>query len=627
MNTELRSTVAIEENYGVRIEDTGTYFNFWITEADEVVVNLAKSDDSSAYAQIELEETKPNHWRKKLSDQLHGHYYWLEIERDAKIETTVDPWVRAVGTNSQRGIIVDLKKTDPPGWHDDTRPTQASAIDAVIYELHVRDFSIDEQSGIKNKGQYLAFTERGTENKKGYRTGIDHLKELGITHVQLLPIFDFATVDDTDPGEYNWGYDPLYYNVPEGSYASNPSDLSRIKELKQLIQSLHNEGIGVIMDVVYNHTYYFEEAAFNKIAPGYFYRWHKEEVAANGSGVGNEIATEKEQVRKFIVDSVKYWASEYHLDGFRFDLMGLIDRNTMIEIKQEIEKIDSSIMVYGEPWYALPPQLDESELMIKGAQQHKEIAVFNDDYRNAIKGENDFSSQGFIGGHNSLEHEIKKGIVGQTNFSKIINGFAFSPVETINYVSCHDNLSLWDKIQSAFPGVSKRIKIRLDRMAQAIILTSQGIPFIYGGEEFLRTKYGNDNSYNAGDRINRFKWERKSEHYNTVKYYQGLIQLRKNHPAFRLRSQQEIKRHLSFLASPAGTIAFKLGPHAREDSWSEIVVIYNSWWDWAKINLPKTVNWNIVVDDVQAGIEPFNCFYAGEVDVPPHSVMVLYTND
>ncbi len=613
-------------SYGIKVSLDFTYIKLWIKDADEVVVNLSYNDDDKIFTQLELEEKEKNIWTKKVPENLHGVYYWLEIERDGETVKTLDPWVKAVGTNSERGIIVNLDKTNPADWDKDRRISINLPVDAIIYELHVKDFSIHPESGIENKGKYLGFTETGTVNREGLKTGLDHLKELGITHVQLMPVFDFATVDDNDIEDYNWGYDPLYYNVPEGSYATGTSDFSRINELKKLIQTLHKNDIGVIMDVVYNHTYYTEKSAFNKIAPGYFYRWYDEDELANGSGVGNEIATEKDKVQEFIVESVLYWAKEYHIDGFRFDLMGLIDEETMLKIRKGLYEIDSNILVYGEPWYALPPQLSEEELILKGDQKGKGIGVFNDSFRNAVKGENDLKTQGFIGGHNNLVGAIERGTVGEISYNEEIKGFALSPEETINYASCHDNHTLWDKIQGAFPAVEEKERIVLDRFAQAIVMTSQGVPFLLGGEEFLRTKFGNSNSYNAGNKINALKWNRKSKYKDTFKYYKGLISLRKKHPAFRLNSAKEIRKYLKFLNTPPGIIAFKLGPYAGGDCWKHIIVIYNSWWDWANVKLGDKKKWNIVVDDRHAGIESFNTFKADEVDVPPHSVMVLYTN-
>jgi len=612
---------------GVLADKEGTSFNFWIKNADRAAVKISDTEAGEFQEKIDLDERAADYWTARIDRNLHGRYYLLEIERESGISETVDPWAKALATNSRRGIIVDLKRTDPPGWQQDSSLRLESPVDAIIYEVHVRDFSSHPESGLQHRGKFLAFTERGSCNSAGLSTGLDHLVELGVTHVQLMPVFDFATVDDTDPEAYNWGYDPLYYNSPEGSYASNPADLSRITELKKLVLALHNLNIGVIMDVVYNHTYFTRKSALEKIAPGYFYRKIPEGEIANGSGVGNEIATEKEKVREFIVNSVCYWAREYHLDGFRFDLMGLIDKKTMLKIQRELKKINENILIYGEPWYALPPQLKEERLMVKGRQRGTGIAIFNDDYRNAIKGCNDGLETGFASGRSEFYQEIKKGVVGQTDYSRKIKGFAASPEETVNYVSCHDNLTLWDKLAKSCPHDTTRTRISLDRMAQAIIMTSQGVPFLQGGEEFLRTKFGHANSYRAGDDINALKWERKTEYRETFNYYRGLIELRRTHPAFRLRSSEEIRRSLSFLESPEGIVVFRLAPWAGGDSWKEITVIYNAWWEWVKIKLGSKKVYHVVVDDRRAGTDTIESFRRADVDVPPHSVMVLYSND
>jgi len=611
---------------GIWVEKGITYFYFWIKNAERVTVKIASEEEGNFVTTIELMEVAKNKWSAWQEENLHGKFYILEIEREGSLVRTVDPWAKAVGTNSKRGLIVELSKTDPPGWQEDKGP-EINKLESVIYEVHIRDFSMHKDSGMENKGKYLAFTEGGTSNYQGLSTGIDHLEELGITHVQLLPVFDFATVDDNDPEDYNWGYDPYFYNSPEGSYASNPADFSRIRELKRLVQALHNRNIGVIMDVVYNHTYYTEESPFTKIAPGYFYRHTPEGEIANGSGVGNEFATEKEMARKFIVDSVSYWAEEYHIDGFRFDLMGLIDKKTMLAVKERLQKINSNILLYGEPWYALPPQLAEEKLLVKGQQRGTGIAVFNDDFRNAIKGSNDGDDSGFASGWSDFYSEVKRGVVGEIKYNKKLKGFAKDPGEVINYVSCHDNLTLFDKLARSCPNDSLRTWAYLDKMAQAIIMTSQGIAFMQGGEEFLRTKYGHDNSYKAGDDINALKWNRKSKYQDVFHYYKGLINLRKNHPAFRLPRARSIKKYLKFAQSPEGIIVFRLGPHAGGDPWHEIVVIYNAWWEWVNIDLEEKKTYNVVVDDNKAGIDVLQSFTRSEVDVPPHSVMVLYSEE
>ncbi|MFW6238942.1 MAG: type I pullulanase, partial [Halanaerobiales bacterium] len=411
---------------------------------------------------------------------------------------------------------------------------------------------------MENRGKYLAFIEKGTVGPGRLATGLDHLSELGVTHVHLLPVYDYISVDDTDPEDYNWGYDPHLYNVPEGSYATDPSDESRICELKQLIMALHRRGIGVIMDVVYNHTFHLDTSPFNLTVPDYYHRFDSQACPTNGSGCGNEVATEKPMVRKFIIDSVKYWAEEYHLDCFRFDLMALMDKETMRQIETELEAIDPSILIYGEPWTgglsALPPE----KQMNKGAQQGTSISVFNDNFRNALKGDNDGHVRGYISGEYHREPEVKKGIVGSINYSDDLVSFTRDAGESINYVSAHDNLTLWDKLARSNGDCSEEERIKMDRLAQAIVLTSQGVPFLAGGEEFLRTKFGEHNSYNSGDEVNQLKWERKQEYLNTFMYYRGLIRLRREHPAFRMDTAAIIKENLSFFPTPRYTIGYIL---------------------------------------------------------------------
>ncbi|MFW6007524.1 MAG: type I pullulanase, partial [Halanaerobiales bacterium] len=423
------------KDLGVICTEEKTQFKIWAPIAKNVEVFIFENEEKPEKAgRYELKKDLKGTWVLELDKNLEGKYYIFRLYYNNKYYDTIDPYARAVGTNSKAGLIVNLEKTNPDGWKNDQRVKIDSPVDAVIYELHVKDFSTSRASGMKNRGKYLAFTEEATTTPDGYKTGIDHLKELGITHVHLLPVFDFASVDDENPNDYNWGYDPYYYNTPEGSFASDPSDDSRIKELKKMIKKLHDNDIGVIMDVVYNHTYYTEGSCFQLTAPGYFYRTYKCEFA-NGSGCGNEIATERPMVRKFIVDSVTYWAREYHIDGFRFDLMGLIDRETMSQVEEVLHNIDSSILIYGEPWYALPPSLDSSKQIFKGVQKGMNIAVFNDNFRGAIKGDNDEAGKGFVSGASHCVESIKRVVVGGINYSNEIKDFTSSPKEAINYVS------------------------------------------------------------------------------------------------------------------------------------------------------------------------------------------------
>ena len=610
------------DDLGVNYTRKWTEVKIWAPVAEGVDFLLFSTEDQKKPDyEKKLTPAGKGVWQTELNGDWEGYYYLFRLHYGDLTEETVDPRARAVGTDSRKGLIVDLSKTDPPGWEDDERIKIDSPLEAVIYEVHVRDFSSSPHSGIQHQGQYLGFTEQGTTNEGGHSTGLSHLCELGITHVHLLPVFDFATVPDQSE-DYNWGYDPYYYNVPEGSYATEPSDDSRIRELKQLVKALHDRGIGVIMDVVYNHTYHSEESPFQKTAPNYFYRFYEGDFA-DGSGCGNEIATERPMVRKFIVDSVKYWAEEYHIDGFRFDLMALIDKKTMSQVENTLHQIDPSILIYGEPWAALPPQLPYEEQVTKGTQRGMNLALFNDDFRDAIKGDLGGSYSGFIAGEEEQIEEIKSGVVGAVKYSEQISNFTDSPRESINYVSCHDNLTLWDKISVTYPDLDEREQIRLDRLAQAIVFTSQGVPFIQGGEEFLRTKYGHDNTYQAGDYYNQLKWERKSKYRETTDYYAGLIELHKKHPAFQLATQKQVREQLSFFSTPGCSLGFIIQcPESKGDR-EEIIVIYNAGRENIKVELPGPRRLGLLVDDRRAGCEVFSEFRASSVGLPRISPLVM----
>lgn len=606
-------------------------------------------------------------WRVKLAGDLKGKYYmYRAVFANGKLVEAADPYAIAVSANGVRTAIVDLRDTDPQQWEEDSSPPLRHPSDAVIYELHVRDFSADESSGMLYKGKFKAFTESGLSDPVGGSLGIDHLVQLGITHVHLLPVFDFQTIDELGNSdenataayftEYNWGYDPQHYNVPEGSYSTNPADPGvRIREFKEMVQALHSHGISVIMDVVYNHTYSVEKGPFDPLVPDYFYRHDFTGRLSNGSGVGNEIATERPMVRKYIKESLSYWASEYHIDGFRFDLMGLMDSITMREITEELRlEVNPNLLLYGEPWTG-----GDSPLMtktLKGVQRGKGYAVFNDNFRSAIKGDSDGWGRGFVTGEYDKEGAVAAGIKGA------IHDFSESPVESVNYVSAHDNLNLWDKllttqglrqeanlpdmengrlknggsveeaVAQAFPYVSIDMQdilgnetVRRSLLANGIILTSQGIPFLQAGDELLRTKYGDHNSYRSSDAINAIRWDNKSIFMPVFKYYQGLIELRRNHPAFRLHGRQEIERSLEFLRCEGGIVSYILRNNAGSDLWNNIVVIFNANNEQISMPLPDvSESWNVVVDHTGAGTETIRKVEGNLVQLEGLSMMVLY---
>lgn len=617
------------DDLGFSFDSENIHYRIWSPPAQAASIEIYEDDQGkNKIEEFKLERSISDTWKVDLPLSVYGKYYRLRLNTPREEFNFVDPWTKAVGTNSKYGLIVDPSKVNPPTWKDDKHITIEDPVDAVIYELHVKDFSISKESGMRNRGKYTAFTERHSVNQEGMLTGIAHLKELGITHVHLLPVFDFCTVDDLDQKDYNWGYDPLYYMVPEGSYSTNPSNESRIYEFKKMVKTLHSYGIGVIMDVVYNHTYQTKDSPFQKIFPNYFYRFTEDGEFANASGCGNEIATEREMMRKFIIDSLLYWSREYHIDGFRFDLMSAIDRETMVLATEKLKRENPSALIYGEPWTALEPQLSNYQQIRKGDQRGTGISVFNDDYRQAIKGDNDGFEKGFIQGKIGLERQINEGIIGSVGLAeRRLHGFAHYPSETINYVASHDNLTLWDKLARCCPGADEEERKKMQKLAMVTLLTSQGVPFILAGTEFLRTKFGDHNSYNSGIDINELKWERKTTYRDHFNYVKGLINLRSHHPAFRMKTREAIRENIEFISSPFGTVGYGIYNNANGDAWEKILVLLNPSHEWKQFFLPEHGTWAIVVDEKTAGTEPIRFFHSDEVVVPPITGMVVYSED
>jgi pullulanase len=612
------------DDLGNSYQPEATSFRLWAPTASDVQVLLYETEIGPLQREIAMQRGANGTWYAQVSGDLQNWYYLYQVTVHGMTQNSVDPYVKAIAVNATRGMIVHLPQTNPPGWREDRYVALAHAQDAIIYEVHVRDFSINPNSGMANRGKYLAFTEHGTTGilsggqvTNNVATGVDHLKELGITHVQLQPVQEFASVDEQDPNQYNWGYDPGNFNVPEGAYATTPHGTVRVTECKQMVQSLHQEGIGVILDVVYNHTFSWYYSDFDKIVPEYYYRTDDAGNYTNGSGTGNEIAAERPMVQKFILDSLAYWVREYHVDGFRFDLMALLGIETMKKVYETLHAINPHILLYGEPWAGGTSGLPANQLLTKGQQKGLGLAVFNDHIRNALCGSVfDRSGRGFATGARGLVDEIKRAVEGS------INDFAASPGETINYVTSHDNYTLWDKIALSNPDDTEADRIRMNELAQAVILTSQGIAFLQGGEEMLRTKGGNDNSYNAGDAVNQFDWLRKAHYWKVWRYYAGLIYLRKYHPAFRMQLASDVQAHLSLLAGPEDTVMFELSGHANGDSWENILVIYNP----TKVDLLCTLpsgDWTIVVSEDRIS-EDYLGRASGRVVVPAISCMVLY---
>ncbi len=577
------------DDLGVYWQQHQTVFRIWAPTALKVELRLyEKGKGGKPFLKQPLERSENGTWVTILSGDFEGKYYTFKINDGEWLHETPDIYACCVGVNGLRGQIYDPMKTNPVGWEEDNFIWDLPATDAIIYETHVRDFSIAENSGIQHKGKYLGFTEAGTRSKEGYATGLSHLKELGVTHVHLLPVSDFHTVDEEKPLEkYNWGYDPQHFNALEGSYSTNPYDGTiRIREFKQLVKSLHKNGLGVILDVVYNHTGLVKNSGFNQTVPGYFYRQNPDGTFANASGCGSEIATERLMARKFIIDSLVYWVKEFHVDGFRFDLMGIFDLQTMQEIKEKLVQIKPGILLYGEGWAADKSPMPENQRAVKtNMAVLPGIAAFNDDFRDALKGyQGNKRNTGFISGKTLGEEAIKFGIAGATYHPQIVYGYVESsgsawadePNQCINYVSCHDNHTLCDKLLLSNPKASEEEMKKMVMLAGAMVLTSQGIPFLHAGIEFCRTKGGHGNSYKSQDSVNQLDWERKTRYYNVFEYYKKLIQLRKNHPVFRMATSAQIRVNLEFCtAYKPGIVAYCLKGEAVGDEWQKTIVLFN----------------------------------------------------
>lgn len=617
-----------------------TKFILWSPTADEVRLMLYEAGEGGhAYETVKMQPGEEGTWSAVVNKDLIGKFYTFNVKIDDKWKgDTPGINARAVGVNGRRAAIIDWQSTNPDGWESDIRPPLKSAADMIIYEMHYRDFSVDSTSGVKHKGKYLALTEHGTMNSDKLLTGIDHhLIELGVTHVHLLPSFDYASVDETKLNEnsYNWGYDPQNYNVPDGSYATDPyQPATRVKEFKQMVQALHKAGIRVIMDVVYNHTFNTDESNFERTVPGYFYRQKEDKSLANGSGCGNETASERPMMRKFMVESVLYWIKEYHVDGFRFDLMGIHDIETMNEIRKAVNMIDPTICIYGEGWAAEAPQYPADSLAMKGnIAQIPEVAVFSDELRDGLCGPvGDKHKGAFLAGIPGEEMSVKFGIAGaiehpqvhcdSVNYTK--KPWAKQPVQMISYVSCHDGLCLVDRLKASMPSITPEQLIRLDKLAQTVVFTSQGIPFIYAGEEIMRDKQGIDNSYKSPDAVNAIDWRRKTTNGDVFIYYKRLIDLRKSHPAFRMGDAALVRKHLEFLpVEGSNLIAFRLKDHANGDPWEEIIVAFNSRPTPAKLAVPlgkyTVVCKDGVIDTCGLGIQN-----GPEVIIPGQSALILY---
>ena len=570
---------------------------------------------------VKMKRTADEQWTTTVRGDLMGKFYTFDVG----LGECPGVFAKAVGVNGKRGAIISLPATDPEGWSSDTRPVTKSPADLVIYEMHHRDFSI-ARSDARYKGKFLALTEPWA---------ISHLKELGVNAVHILPSYDYGSIDETrlSDNKYNWGYDPVNYNVPEGGYSTDPyrPDV-RIREFKQMVKALHDAGIRVILDVVYNHTYDIEHSNFQRTYPDYFYRLTDQRQYSNGSGCGNETASDRPMMRKFMLESVKYWINEYHIDGFRFDLMGVHDIETMNQIRQMVDQIDPTIFIYGEGWSAGTCAYPQEKLAMKAhIPQMPGIAAFSDELRDALRGPfSDDTMAGWLGRQNETE-SIKYGIAGaiahpQVDMSKVNYAkepWALEPTQMISYVSCHDDMCLVDRLKASIPGITTDELIRLDLLAQTAVFTSQGVPFMLSGEELLRDKKGVHNSFESPDEINHLDWSNKAKYPQVFDYYKSLIALRQHHPAFRLGNADLVRKHLEFLDMPEGLIAYRLKNYAGRDDWRDIIVILNASKTDQEVTIPEGT-YTVVCCDGQINEQGLGTLQGSKAVVDAQSALIIH---
>ena len=637
---------------GVIYSKNSSEFKLWAPLAEQVELVLYGKDYNALESNktiIKMNKENRGVWRARINEDLSGEYYNYLVRNNGKTYESVDPYAKAVSINGEKSMVIDMESTNPKGWSNDKKPILNDVTDSIIYEAHIRDLTKDEASGVitELRGKYIgAVLENSKIKGTSITTGLDHLKELGITHIHLLPVFDYGSIDERydSPDNYNWGYDPQNYNVPEGSYSTNPYEGAvRISEFKEMVYKFHQAGIRVVMDMVYNHTYNLE-SPLNLTVPGYYYRKDKYGCYSNGSGCGNETASERYMFRKYMIDSVLYWAKEYHIDGFRFDLMGLHDLETMRIIRNELNKVDKSIIMYGEGWTCYDTPLNINESAVKNnicKFDDLQIAAFSDDARDSIKGSVFLKeSLGFVNGGDNYEESIKYTICASTkhdeiDLSKVVYSKSFwanEPYQTITYDSAHDNNTLFDKLRMSCKDENEEELLKMNKLAAAIVLTSQGISFLHEGEEFARVKENLqgeiiENSYNSSDYTNELKWLRKQRYIDLFNYYKGLIKLRKEYKAFRMNSNKEIQNNISFMAKgnefkDEHMVGYFINIEDYNDSYSKIVVIFNA----NKYNVEVDLNegeWNVLVDGEKADSEVQYKIEDSIVNVSARSACIL----
>lgn len=595
-----------------------TSFRLWAPTADKVALCFYREGDGDCLMdQVLMTKDKKGTWLYQKRGDLDGTYYTYKVTVDGIERETADPYARAAGVNGVRSMVVDLVSTNPDGFLEDCGPALLQPTDAIVCEISVADITADKSSGAKHRGKYLGLTERGTKSPDGLSTGLDYLSQLGITHVQIMPAYDFGSIDEAHPEipQYNWGYDPVNYNVPEGSYSTDPfHGAVRIREFKRMVQALHQAGLGVIMDVVYNHTYDIEHSCFQKTVPDYYYR-RTESGYSDASACGNEVASDQPMVRKYIVESVCYWAREYHIDGFRFDLMGVLDIETMQQVYDELHKINPNILVYGEGWTGGSSTLPEEQRALKkNIGKLNGVGAFSDDIRDGVRGSVFYDDWcGFANGKQHTELDVRYSVVGASKHPQIDYAayeyskgpWAKNPEDVVNYVCCHDNMTLWDKLTVSRPDVSETERLAMNRLCAAIVMTSQGIPFFLSGEEFARSKpiegtnLLSENSFNLPLYTNSIKYGNRKKYAKLNSYYEGLIALRKSHEAFRMAKSEEVAKRLYFLEVPQeNVVAYTI---RMEDEL--VFVVYNANHYDVTLDLPEKADFAVYAEGDAAGCE------------------------
>ena len=589
-----------------------TQFAFWSNVAEQMEVLIYDEANSDLGETVALKKGENDFWTASVKGDLAGKYYTVRSFQNGEW-TPEAPGIfaKAVSINGKRAAIIDLKATNPEDFDKDVRPAMPDPTDIVVYETHLRDFTMSPNSGIEHKGKFLALTEEAP---------LKYLRELGITHLQILPMFDYGSIDETtlDQNRYNWGYDPVNYNAPDGGYSTNPYDPAcRIREAKQMIQALHKAGIRVIMDVVYNHTYDVMGCALGRVVPKYFYRLNEDGTYANGSGCGNETASDHEMFRQFMVESVCYWAREYHIDGFRFDLMGIHDQETMRQIRAALDKIDPTILIYGEGWAAMSPAYPYEELAMKQwTYKMPRVGAFSDDIRNALIGSPFDHERGFASGNPAGAKDLMRGLIACPEWSG-------EPMQHVSYITCHDNYCVRDRIEVSAPEETEETKIRMNKLAQTAVLVSQGMSFIYGGEELYRTKQGIDNSYQSPDSINTIPWENREKYADLHDYYQAMIAIRHAHKGFRLGSAEAVQEHVEFLdADNDQVIVYCIKNLEGIDTAKSLIVLLNGSDKAAQVEIPEG-EYTLLAFNGEADVNGLSELHESQAIVAPYSATIL----